>query len=100
MAEKREIDSKNALAEFEAGKKRFEALVAKRHRFQAELEASRRQFLEASREAELEFQTSKLPELRELYRTREAAKLQDILEFVMGVDEACADLEAVEKQAA
>jgi hypothetical protein len=100
MTTERTIDSKTAIAQFEAGKKKFDELVQRRTRLQVELEASRRQFLEGSREAELEFGTSKLPELRELYKTKEATKLQDILEFVMGVDELEAELNDIEQKAA
>lgn len=94
------IDSKNAIPMFEAGKKKFDAIVQRRSRLQAELEVSRRQFLEGSKDAEIEFGTSKLPELRELYKTREATKLQNILEFVMGVDEVEAELKDIEEKAA
>ena len=95
----RTIDSKNATAEFEVAKKKYDALVLRRQRFQVELEATRRQFLEASKEAELEFQTSQLPALRELYKTKEATKLQDILEFVMGVEDLEAELNDIEQKA-
>lgn len=94
------IDSKNATAMFEAGKKKFDALVQRRSRLQAEFEVSRRQFLEGSKDAEIEFGTAKLPELRELYKTREATKLQNILEFVMGVDDLEAELNDIEEKAA
>jgi hypothetical protein len=100
MSQERTIDSKNAIPMFEAGKKKFEELVQRRTRLQVELEASKRQFLEGSKDAELEFGTSKLPELRELYKTKEATKLQDILEFVMGVDELEAELKDIEEKAA
>lgn len=100
MSEQPTIDSKNAIPMFEAGKKKFEQLVQRRSRLQFELEASRRQFLEGSKEAEIEFGTAKVPELRELYKTREATKLQNILEFVMGVDDLEAELKDIEEKAA
>lgn len=100
MSTERTIDSKNAIPMFEASKKKFDELVQRRTRIQVELEASRRQFLEGSKDAEIEFGTSKLPELRELYQTREAAKLQDILEFTMGVDELEAEIADIEQKAA
>jgi hypothetical protein len=99
MAVQPVIDSKNAIPTFEAGKKKFEQLVQRRTRLQVELEASRKQFLEASREAEVEFGTSNVNELREQFKSKEATKLQDILEFVMGVDELEAELNDIEEKA-
>jgi len=100
MTREHNVDSKNVIEKFEEGKKRFDALVLRRQRMQVELETSRRQFLEGSRDAETEFGTSKLPELRDLYRTREATKLQEVLEFLMGVDELEAELNDIEQKAA
>ncbi len=100
MTQEITIDSKNAIPMFEAGKKKFEQLVQRRTRLQVELEASRRQFLEGSKDAEIEFGTSKVPELRELYKTREATKLQNIMEFVMGVEDLEAELKDIEEKAA
>lgn len=100
MTQERTIDSKTAIPMFEEGKKRYDALVQRHTRLSVELDSARKQYMEGSREAEIEFGTSDINQMREMHRTREAKKLKDILEFVIAVDEVEAELNDIEQKAA
>lgn len=84
----------------EESKARHQALAERRQRLQVELEAAARQLEEAESEAEREFGTRDLNELRELYAKREEENERKVSEFVSALDALEASLAEVERQLA
>lgn len=86
--------NKSAVEKLEEGKRRLVSLTDRRTRLQVELEAARRQLKEAQLEAELEFGTSDLNALRNLFKEREEQNNAAVEAFL----ESLSDLESALKK--
>lgn len=82
--------TRSAAQRLEEQKSRFQALTERKNRLQVELETAARQFAEAQAEAQREFGTGDLDELRALYATSERENEERVAKFT-------ADLDAIEK---
>lgn len=92
--------AKTAAQVLEENKARYQSLAERRQRVQVELEAAARQLEEAQNEAERDFGTRDLAELRNLYTQREQENERLVTEFVSELDALEASLAEVERQLA
>lgn len=81
------MSTKSTVELLEDGKKRLAAMTERHTRIQVELETTRRQLNEAKLEAELEYGTSDLGQLRELYKQRETENTTAVSEFLQALDD-------------
>lgn len=77
----------SALEQLEQLKKRLDALTARRTQAQVKLEAARQQYAEAVREAQANYGTSNLDELRAILVRQEEANNAALADFTRGLDE-------------
>ena len=91
------MTNKTAVELVEEGKKRLSALRDRQHAIAVRLEATKQQLADTRLEAELEFNTSDLVELRELFRKREEANAVAATDFTMALDEIDAALRRTER---
>ena len=81
----------------EEGKKRLAALRDRQHAVAVRLEATKQKLADTRLEAEMEFGTSDLGKLRELYKQREEANASAAAEFTMAIDDIDAGLRRTER---
>ena len=89
-----------AAQQLEAGRKKLEALRDRRSKAQARIEEARRVLAEAQAEAQKEFGTSDLTELREMYTRQSSENDRKVLDFVGAIQFAEEQLQDVERQLA
>ena len=81
----------------EEGKKRLAGLRERQHAVAVRLEATRQKLTDTRLEAEMEFGTADLGQLRELYKQREEANANAAAEFTMALDDIDAALRRTER---
>jgi len=94
------VGTKGAAHLLEEHKARHAALTERRQRVQVELEAAARQLEEAQAEAERDFGTRDLAELRALYAQREQENERKVSQFIDDLNALEASLADVERQLA
>jgi hypothetical protein len=85
-AQKAPAATKSAAQQLEEQKARHQALVQRRTKVQVELESAARQYAEAQAEAQREFGTGDLEELRALYLRSEAENERAVQQFAKELD--------------
>ncbi len=89
--------SKNALELLEQAKQRVEGANTRRQRIQVQLESARQQYAEAVGEAETNYGTADLAQLRAILVKQEADNEKAIMEFVHAVNGFENFIERIEK---
>lgn len=93
-------NTKNAAQLLEEQKTRFQTLLNRRTAVQVELATAERQLKEAGDEAEEEFGTRDIGQLRELFSSRETDNARKVQEFIGNLDALEAGLKEVEARLA
>lgn len=96
----RSVGSPSTAQLLEEHKARHQTLTERRQRVQVELETAARQLEEAQTEAEREFGTRDLAELRNLYTQREQENERKVAQFIEDLNALEAALAEVERQIA
>jgi len=78
---------KSAVEKLEDGKKQLHLLIERRTRIQVQLESAKTQLKEAQVEAELDYGTANLADLRELYKQREEQNNAAVDAFIQSLTE-------------
>lgn len=79
------------------GEKRLEALRSRERAISVRIESARSNLKDTQLEAEMEFGTANLAELRELFKKREEANALAAAEFIMALDDIDAALRRTEQ---
>lgn len=98
MAQETKTQTKGSPAaqRLEEAKARHRQMIERRAKAQADFEAAERQLKEAREEAEREFGTGDLTELRKLYADRERENEQSVDQFVNALNQGEAALQEAE----